>query len=139
MLRMMAEERIVDAKAPLDGRRWAFAYYVAGYAVECALKSCLLARMIHTGGVFKDRKYAERCWTHDFGELINLAGLKDELNVLLKSSASSGGVFLANWGIVTRWKETSRYEAKTEQEAREIYDSIVGNPEGVMKWLQMHW
>jgi len=39
----MAEERLRDAKALLDGQRWEFAYYSAGYAVECALKSCVLA------------------------------------------------------------------------------------------------
>ena len=45
-LRKLAEERILDAKALLDGKRWELAYYTAGYAVECALKSCLLARMV---------------------------------------------------------------------------------------------
>ena len=36
-LQAMAEERVKDAKALLDGGRWEFAYYVSGYAVECAL------------------------------------------------------------------------------------------------------
>ncbi|NJR43126.1 MAG: HEPN domain-containing protein, partial [Akkermansiaceae bacterium] len=44
-LRRLAEERVRDAEALLAGGRWEFAYYSAGYAVECALKSCLLARM----------------------------------------------------------------------------------------------
>lgn len=47
--RALAEARIQDAKALIDGGRADLAYYVAGYAVECALKSCTLARMIHTG------------------------------------------------------------------------------------------
>jgi hypothetical protein len=33
-LRQMAEERIRDAQALLDGRRREFAYYIAGYAVN---------------------------------------------------------------------------------------------------------
>jgi hypothetical protein len=53
-LRQMANERIKDTKALIDGKRWEFAYYAAGYAVECALKSCVLARMIYTGWVFDD-------------------------------------------------------------------------------------
>jgi HEPN domain-containing protein len=42
-LRRMAEERIKDARALIRGKRWEFAYYAAGYSIECALKSCVLA------------------------------------------------------------------------------------------------
>lgn len=52
LLQLMANERILDAGALRATGRWAYAYYVAGYAVECALKSCVLAQMIYTGGVF---------------------------------------------------------------------------------------
>ena len=73
-LRKMAEERILDAKALLDASRWEFGYYVAGYAVECALKSCLLARMVHTAWVFQEKWEAKVCLTHDFAKLVELAG-----------------------------------------------------------------
>jgi HEPN domain-containing protein len=56
-LQIMTEERLKDAKALLDGGRWEFAYYVAGYAVECGLKSCILARMIYTGWLLWIKKY----------------------------------------------------------------------------------
>src|SRR5260370_26717430 len=88
-LQKMARERLLDAKALLDGKRWAYAYYVAGYAVECALKSCILARMVETGGVFKDKRFAEKCWTHDFGELVELAGLTTERNNAFSASAAA--------------------------------------------------
>src|SRR5438094_8433199 len=100
-LQAMAEERIKDAKALLDGGRWEFAYYAAGYAVECALKSCLLARMIHTAWVFQEKWDARECRVHDFGKLIDLAGLRDELNAKLAASAAAapgggpaGGLFV---------------------------------------------
>lgn len=54
-LRWMAEERIKDARALIRGKRWGFAYYVAGYSIECALKSCILARMIHTATIFDEK------------------------------------------------------------------------------------
>lgn len=54
-LQQMTEERIKDAKVLIRGKRWEFAYYTAGYAVECALKSCLLARMVQTGWVFDEK------------------------------------------------------------------------------------
>jgi hypothetical protein len=142
----MARERIKDAKALLDGGRWEFAYYAAGYAVECALKSCVLARMVHTGWVFKEKSRIEDCLTHDFGKLIDLAGLRGELNAELAASAAattgtgtSGGPFVGNWGTVTQWKVTSRYEPKTEAEARALYAAITDNPDGVLQWIQKFW
>jgi hypothetical protein len=138
-LQVLAEERILDAAALIDGSRWSFAYYVSGYAVECALKSCLLARMIHTGWVFEDKVKIEDCRTHDFGKLIILAGLTDELNSTLSASAAAGGEFVGNWGIVTQWKVTDRYEPKSEAEARALYDAINGDPHGVLRWIRNHW
>ena len=41
----LTQERIADVKALLAAKRWALAYYVAGYAVECALKACVLVRV----------------------------------------------------------------------------------------------
>ena len=39
-LQNLANERIKDAEALLMAGRWSGAYYLAGYAVECALKAC---------------------------------------------------------------------------------------------------
>ena len=134
-LQLMANERMLDAAALIAGNRWAYAYYVAGYAVECALKSCVLSRMIHTGGIFTDKKFSEKCWTHDFGELVELAGLKPELNQQLANSPA----FAGNWGTTATWKETSRYEQKTEPEARLLYEAINHNSDGVLKWIRNYW
>lgn len=82
-LQSMTRERILDAQALIRGKRWSFAYDVAGCAVQCALKSCLLARMIHTGWIFEDKARIDQCLTHDFGKLIRLAGLTDDLNTPL--------------------------------------------------------
>jgi HEPN domain-containing protein len=98
----MALMRIRDARVLLKGGRGEFAYYVSGYAVECALKSCLLARLIHTAWVFENRWKASDCPTHDFEELIKLADLTNELNARLAASAAAGDSFVANWGTVLR-------------------------------------
>jgi len=134
-LQSLARERILDAEALLVGGRWSFAYYIVGYAVECALKSCLLARMIHTGWVFQDKAQVKDCLTHDFGELIRLSGLKGELDAQLASNA----VFVGNWGITTQWKVTDRYAVKTEAEARALFDAINDDPDGVLKWIMNYW
>jgi hypothetical protein len=40
-LQELAEVRIKDAQTLLDTGRFAAAYYLIGYSVECALKSCI--------------------------------------------------------------------------------------------------
>ena len=37
----LAHLRLEDAKCLLLGGRWAAFYYLAGYAVECAIKACI--------------------------------------------------------------------------------------------------
>jgi HEPN domain-containing protein len=99
-LQKLTEERIKDAQALIRGKRWSFVYYVSGYAVECALKSCLLARMIHTGWIFEDKATIADCLTHEFEKLIRIAGLTDELNAARKASAAGDGAFVKNWTTV---------------------------------------
>jgi hypothetical protein len=146
-LREMAKERIKDAKALLRGKRWGFAYYTAGYAVECGLKSCVLARMVHTAWVFQEKWEAKVCLTHEFAKLIDLAGLRNELDAKLAASAAAaaaaggppGGVFAGYWGTVIQWKVATRYESKTEAEAKGLYEAITAKTDGVLKWIQKFW
>ncbi len=135
----MAEERLKDAQTLLDGSRWEFAYYAAGYAVECALKSCILARMIHTGWVFEKTCKADDFRTHDFAKLVSVAGLTDQLNDNLKASHSAGGEFAVNWAGADKWTSTSRYEAKAEEEARKLFAAIADEPHGVLRWIRNYW
>ena len=145
-LQAMAEERVKDAKALLDGGRWEFAYYTAGYAVEYALKSCLLARMIHTAWVFQEKWDAKQCLTHEFERLIDLAGMRGELNNRLAASAAAAsapgppaGAFAAYWGASLKWKVESRYQPRTEAEARELYEALTHDPDGVLPWIKNFW
>lgn len=139
-LRQLAEQRLLDAQALIGGSRWEFAYYTAGYSIECALKSCILSRMIHTGWVFDDEvKRIDDCRTHDFMKLVAIAGLMDELNAKLKASAQAGDDFVTNWDVVKQWKVTSRYEAKLEADAKNLFAAISDEPHGVLPWIRTHW
>jgi len=138
-LQRLAEERLKDAKALIDAGRWEFAYYTAGYAVECALKSCILSRMIHTAWVFEDKWDAKRCLSHEFKQLVGLAGLTDQLDNYLKVSAAAGKEFVVNWETAVEWRVTSRYEARTEDEARKLYAAIADEPYGVLRWIRDYW
>src|SRR5262249_3316064 len=74
-LQRMARDGLRAAKALLAARRWSGAYYLAGYAVECALKSCVIAYLMRTDQ-FPDNRFSERCWTHELEQLVALADLK---------------------------------------------------------------
>jgi len=58
-LQILADARIEDAKVLLNGRRWAAAYYLLGYAVECALKACAAKQ-------FRQHEVPEKTFVNDF-------------------------------------------------------------------------
>jgi HEPN domain-containing protein len=134
-LRRLAEDRILDAAALLAAGRFSGAYYLAGYAVECGLKACIMAHVESTGAIFQDRKYAEKCWTHDLEDLLALANLKPTLD----AEAAANPVLSGNWAGTKDWKETSRYEQKTQSQAQTLYDGIAINPTGVLPWIRLRW
>lgn len=138
-LQQLADERLKDVEALLIGQRWAFAYYNAGYAVECALKACLLARMPLTGWVFQEKANIKDCLTHKFEDLIKIAGLQDELAARLKLSATNGDTFHLNWKESQKWDVTARYVPRTEAEARALYVALTHDPDGVIPWIRNYW
>ena len=138
-LQVMSMKRIRDAGVLLRGGRWEFAYYAAGYSVECALKSCLLKRMTETAWVFDEKWNANQCLTHDFAKLIKLAGLNGELNARQTLSSAGNGLFVAHWGRALQWSVQSRYEPRTQDQAAELYAAIIHKPDGVLRWIRNFW
>src|SRR6266436_5253645 len=122
--RQLAQDRILDAAALLAAGRWSGAFYLAGYAVECGLKACIMAHVQNSGVIFQDKKYAEKCWTHDLEDLLALANLKPTLD----ADTAANPVLSGNWGFAKDWEETSRYEQKTQAEAQALYDAIANDP-----------
>ncbi len=125
----------MDAQALLAAGRWAAAYYLAGYAVECALKSCVLAHIIRTGVIFEDKRYAERCWTHNLEELVKLANLEKEWGL----ARGADPILEGYWTIVRDWSETSRYQQKTQAEAQDLFGAITDPTSGVLPWIKVRW
>ena len=67
-LQWLAQERLREARRLLRVRCWSGAYYLAGYAVECGLKACIV-KYLMTTDQFPERKFSEQCWTHDVERL----------------------------------------------------------------------
>jgi hypothetical protein len=133
--RQLATDRVSDADALLAAGRWAGAYYVVGYAIECALKACVLARVENTGVIFDDPKFAAQVRTHKAEDLPRLADLEPAFGLAKQANP----VLLGFWGVVTTWSEESRYQTRGEPEARELHQAITNDPDGVLRWLQQHW
>lgn len=134
-LQQLSTERIEDARALLAAKQWSGAYYLAGYSLECALKSCVLAYIERTGIIFEDKKYAEKCWTHDVEELVRQAGLAVE-----RDKAAGTNLNLSqNWLIAKDWSESSRYRMSTQLHAEKLVSALTDNTDGVLRWIKNFW
>jgi HEPN domain-containing protein len=133
--KQFADEWVVDAKTLLDAGRWHAAYYLVGYAVECGLKACVLAYVDNTGIIFQDKKYAERCFTHDVESLVKAA----DLDVARGLAIQADPVLGVNWQVVKDWNVDIRYQQKDEAAARRLYDAVTDSAHGVLPWIKSHW
>ena len=134
-LQRLAEDRVLDAQALMVAERWSAAYYLLGYAIECGLKSCIMARVLRTGIIFIEKKFVDGCWTHDLTELLKSAGLDRELGLATKADQNLG----ENWLIAIRWSEIYRYRQIERVDAEELFEAVTNPTVGVLPWLKTHW
>ena len=128
--RDLARVRLDEAGVLLAAGHYAGAYYLAGYAVECALKACIAKQT--RAGDFPDLDLARASYTHDLERLLSVAGLKDELKAALRSDSG----FEIYWNVVSRWGAHSRYSLATEGDTRDLYAAISNRRHGVLRWLR---
>ena len=110
------------------------AYYLAGYAIECGLKSGI-AKLTKQDDFPRDRKFVEKCYSHDFMDLLKASELLKEHELQTQNDAA----FSANWAIVEAWTESSRYDRKGQADAEGLYNAITETTHGVMPWIEQHW
>ena len=132
-LKQLARERLRDAKALFAAKQWSGAYYLAGYAVECALKACIAK--LTKPEEFPDKALADKCWTHDFEKLLLTAGLRTDRDKDVNADAE----LEKNWETIKDWNESSRYARKTKAEARALLAAITDPNHGVLQWVKKRW
>ena len=121
-LRIQEAHALLTLATPLpDG-----ASYLAGYAVECALKACVAKRIL--AEVWPEKQFSVDCHTHDIVKLVKLAGLEDTKDDDIDKSPNFG----TNWNDVKDWSERSRYERHGLAKAQRLYDAITHPIEGVL-------
>ena len=129
----IAELRLRESKSLLDAGFPDGSYYLAGYAVECALKACIAKRTREHD--FPDKKLVNDSHTHDIGKLLQLADLKIELeNAMQANPAMRTGL-----DTIQDWSEASRYDRKANQEALDLIQAIEDPKGGLLPWIMLHW
>jgi len=132
-LEKLAQVRLEDALFLLQANRPSSAYYLAGYAVELALKSCI-AKLIQPNTI-PDKAFINAIYVHKLDNLLSTAGLRPEFDAEIKADTQ----FAAHWAIVNNWSEESRYEFWDQISATTLLQSIIDPDHGVFTWVKKHW
>jgi len=133
-LEALVDVRVKEAKLLLDHKCYEGAYYLLGYALECAIKACI-ARQVKEHD-FPDKNLANACYTHKLGDLLGVAGLKQKLLEKEKNDED----FKLNWGVAKDWSEDIRYEHTIEEtRAKDFFEAIMDNKSGILVWIKSWW
>ena len=128
-LRDVADARAREARVLLGSGEYSGAYYLAGYAIECALKAVLTSSI--TPYAMPNKSAVGDAYTHDLEKLAAQAGLSAELNADPDVAAS--------WLAARSWTVDSRYELHTERDANDMVEACLGDEGGVYQWLSARW
>jgi HEPN domain-containing protein len=128
----LAELRLAEARLLLENGLASGAYYLAGYAIECALKAIIATDF--RADEIPDLKYVRDIHTHDLSALLRFAELEEQLEAEKKNKPE----LYDCWTTVKTWSETARYKVWTEADASAILDAI-GRDKGLLQWLRNRW
>ena len=129
----LSRVRLKEAHALLAAGLWDGAYYLAGYAVECALKACIAKGTQRYE--FPDKQKVNDSYTHKLAALVGVAALETALRDRGKKDAE----FRRNWDVVKSWTEESRYTRHAPEAAERMFQAIADRRHGVISWLKHYW
>ena len=132
-LQALSKIRVKEAKALLSAGLHDGAYYLAGYAVECALKACIAKET--RKHEFPDKKRVDESHTHSLRKLAELAELWDSG----QDRSRADPEFARYWDIARLWSEQSRYRRHSPEEAQRLVEAVDNRSHGVIAWLTLYW
>lgn len=132
-LRLLVGDRRKEVEALLASRNYSGAYYLAGYIVELALKVCIAKNMRRN--VIPVRQFIDSIYTHDLDKLLGVAELRDQM----MRDRNANEDLDVNWSTVVGWNEESRYKRWNRSEATTLYEAIMDEQNGVLRWIAQHW
>jgi HEPN domain-containing protein len=132
---VLAEVRIREALVLLENQCYQGAYYLAGYAVECALKACK-AKNTDQYDFPPDRNTVNRIYSHNFNWLLQEAELEEAHEI----ETSTDSQFAVNCHQVIEWNEGTRYRPSILQnDAEEMTLAVADKDHGVLAGLRELW
>src|SRR5262249_37068746 len=132
-LRHLSRIRLKEARVLLEARCFDGAYYLCGYAVECALKACIAKKTRRHD--FPDKKTVNDSYSPNLTALVAVAGL----TTFWAEEMNRDHAFELNWNLLKDWSEERRYRLTGEREARDLYQAVISRQHGVMRWIRQHW
>lgn len=132
-LQAIALSKSEDAVLLLHHGRFSNAYYLAGYAVEIALKACIALRF--RAEHLPDRRLVNAIHTHNVNELLFHSGLKDLLDQKLQDDPR----FEDNWTQVCGWSPDSRYSSVGALTAQAMVQAVSDPQRGILEWIKEYW
>ena len=124
-LRELAELRLEEARALLGHGLHSGAFYLAGYAVELALKAVLTSDL--SSYSMPNKREVTSAYTHRLIELARAANL---------DPSGAGKPVRVAWHVATAaWAPDARYRKYGKVAAEEMVNSA----EEIVSWLKAHW
>jgi hypothetical protein len=136
-LQRIAQTRLEEAKVLYTAGFYDGAYYLAGYAVETALKACI-CKLLDEDFPPGSGEVARAYRTHRFEDLILLAGLRKTLGLQIAADVN----FQTNWSLVTSWSETKRYDVigtSDQTKTQELLSALDDATYGILTWIKTIW
>ena len=133
-LQILVEIRVKEATVLLENECYQGAYYLLGYALECAFKACITKQVREND--FPNKQLANASHTHKLSELLGVAGLKQKLS----EQENQDENFKLNWAVAKDWSEAARYDPVIEEtKVKDFFEAITNDQSGVLKWLKNWW
>ena len=133
-LRTLADSKLEESRVLLENELWTGAYYMAGLAVECALKSCLAGAVKEYD--FPDKQFVNAMYVHNLESLFKLNGA---LWAAFQAEIKADAKLRDNWSTVKDWDDGKRYDVVAELEARAFYQASTEAVSGLMGWIRGKW
>lgn len=129
-LQKISRMRLREARTLFKAERFEGAYYLMGYAVECALKACIARRTKRYE--FPNVEWARQCYQHDLNKLAKTAQLYDEI-----WKTKDLKIY---WALVKDWSVDIRYSTEVPKtRVKDMFKACNARKWGILSWLRSKW
>jgi hypothetical protein len=128
LAKLRADEATILAK---NGKQQG-AYYLAGLAIECALKACIAKKTKRHQFPF-GRDYVNEVYQHNLEGLLKVAELERKLDDEMRANPG----FAKKWNVVKEWDVQRRYDV-TGLKGSDMVTAVTAH-DGVLQWIKQHW